>query len=145
MRRVILPVMAQISGRTKHFVENLQNGDQIQGYDYRNGKVALVTLTSVSVIKPVQKILLTVPGFRIIAVTRDTKMLSPQGECTVFDKPRQLIGFCQKNPINLLEREVGHFIEYAALWEVKELRWEGPQYIWAEGMLVGEELVECKT
>jgi hypothetical protein len=137
MRHVILPVLARISCRNKVLAEHLQIGDQVQAYDYRSSKLMMTTIIAVNPVDPVQKILTPINGWRIVALANETVALSPQGECTLSDKPRQFIGFCQKNPIKLLLRGVGPCLEYNEEWAAVELIWDGPQYIWAEGILVG--------
>jgi hypothetical protein len=98
------------------------------------------TINAVNPIDPVQKVLVPISQFKVIPIANETVGLAPPGVEQTILSTRQFLGFCQKTMkliIRELEPPVVKPEEYV---EAIELRWDWPDYLWFEGILVGTEL-----
>jgi len=139
VRHVILPTSAMILCRNKFVVADLQPGDQVQGYDYRNHRLAMGTIHAVNPVDPVQKVLVPISRFKIIPIAKETIGLVPSGVEKTIISTKQFLGFCH-NKMKLIIRELECSMEFEDTIEAVELQWEWPDYIWFEGILVGTKL-----
>ena len=140
MRRAILPISAMILCRGKFLVSELVPGDQVQGIDYRNKRLAMATISAIGPITLAQRVLVPITQHKMVPVTKETVGLegTGRGELPVIHI-RSAIGFCQDR-LNMVVRDLGFPVEYQEMIEAVELQWEWPEYIWFEGILVGTEL-----
>ena len=139
MRHVILPTNAMILCRNKFVVADLQPGDQVQGYDYRNHRLAMGTIHAINPVDPVQKVLVPISRFKIIPIAKETIGLTSSGVEKTIISTKQFLGFCHAK-MKLLVRELECPMEFEDMIEAVELQWEWPDYIWFEGILVGTTL-----
>lgn len=149
MRHVVVPTLALIICRGKHVVADLVPGDQVQGYDYRNRRIGMATLTAINRVEAAKEVLLPIEHYKMIHFTRETVGLTPAGSEKTLVETRQYIGYCHENPGKLLTRnfspaidqaKLTEFVDGLATTEAVELQWEWPEYIWFEGILVGTAL-----
>ena len=136
MRHVILSELSMIlSPGGKHLTE-LVAGDSVRGYDQQNRRVLLVTLTKVEKLSE-QSIVprAMVTGYRVIPALDKTMALTSCGVRPLTEG--QFIGHCNTNPSKLLVRTVDFRAHTSQLYDIIELSWEGADYIWADGLLVG--------
>ena len=114
----------------------------MQAYDYDTRRPVMGRIATVTPVEQVQKVLAPVFRYRVVPFGKTTVALTPQGERSLEQGARQLIGYCNQNPTKLLIRTVDTLIEYDEMIDAVELTWEWPKYIWAEGILVG---TACET
>jgi hypothetical protein len=139
VRHAILPVSAMILCRNKYVVADLQPGDQVQGYDYRNKKLILATIHAVNPVAPVQRVQLPLSQFKVIPIAKETIGLTALGTEEAILSARTFLGYCSEKA-KLVIREIQCPIEHEETVEAVELQWEWPDYIWFEGILVGTKL-----
>lgn len=139
MRHVILPASAMILCRGKFVVSELEPGDKVQGYDFRNRRLAMGTISVANPVEPVQKVLVPISQFKVIPIANETVGLAPPGIEQTILSTRQFLGFCQKT-MKLVIRELECPVKSEGTVEAIELQWEWPDYLWFEGILVGTEL-----
>ncbi len=140
MRNVIIPVEGWILCRGKFSVGELEPGDEISGYDSYNRRVAFAKIVAIEKLPSAPKISVPINRFKTITLVADTVVLTPFGERSLANAKSQLVGYCYQNPKNILTRDIQTLIESKEPVEVVRLTWEGPEYIWMGGILVGEKV-----
>jgi hypothetical protein len=125
--------------RGKFLVSELAPGDRVQGFDYRNKRLAMGTILAVTPVAPAQRVLVPITRYKMVPVTRETVGLAANGLEQPVMNTRNALGFCQ-DKMKVVDRELGCAVEFDELVEAVELQWEWPEYIWFEGILVGTEL-----
>lgn len=106
----------------------------------------MATITAINPVESARHMLLPIERFKMIPITKETVGLTSAGEKTL-EETRQYIGYCDRNPGKLLERNFSTALEQHQLQQFEgivadavELQWEFPDYIWFEGILVGTDL-----
>jgi hypothetical protein len=140
MRSVIIPARAGVLCPHKMIAAELEPGDSVGGYDTYNRRVVSARIISIEKLPDAPKILVPISHFKTLTLVADTVVLTPYGERIFPQAKRQLMGYCYHNPKKLLTREVQTIIESKETVETVKLVWEGPEYIWTDGILVGTEV-----
>jgi hypothetical protein len=140
MRSVIIPAIAGVLCRNKLTVADLVPGDEVSGYDSYNRRVAFAKIVSIEKLPDSPKVLVPITRFMTLTLLTETVILTPYGERHLADAKSQLTGYCYKDPKKLLIREVQTIIESRDTVETVRLFWDGPEYIWTDGVLVGEKV-----
>jgi spore coat polysaccharide biosynthesis protein SpsF (cytidylyltransferase family) len=97
----------------------------------------MAEIVSIEPLQPKSKIRVPLSRFMTLALTADTVLLTPNGERTLAQNPSRITGYCNKNPKNLLIRDIEVIRECKEAIEVVRLTWDAPDYIWTDGILVG--------
>ena len=136
--KVILPVESKVRS-TKiglTYAKTLIPGDSVVAYNYEARKQVFITLHGVEHIGRDSGVSILLRGVAYITLALDTIIVTKTGEMRIADSPKYLIGQCLVNPNQLVTRELSLVLPLPDP-EMVILTWDGPEYIIAEGMLVG--------
>ncbi len=138
MRQVILPYNAQIIHNGKLFVNELVPGDLITGYDLRNKMLKSVSILEITPLEVAKKLLLLQVYNKPVCFVDETVCYTPHGEKSLAERPINFIGFCRHNPKVLTLRTRLNVLDFPGVTiPAFLLKWDSPDYIWSEGILVG--------
>lgn len=137
MRCVIVPARAGILCPNKLVVAELQSGDIVSGYDNYGRRVVNARIVSLEKLANQPRVSVPISRFQTLTLVADTVALTPTGEKALRQGIRQFMGYCYKSPKNLLIRDVDTIIESKEEIKVVKLAWEGADYIWTDGILIG--------
>jgi hypothetical protein len=143
MRHVILSELSVILAPGGKHITELVAGDTVQGYDPNTRRVVMATLSNIEKLPehlPVPRAMAS--GYRVIPILNKTMAMTPSGLKPLGEG--SFVGHCNTNPSKLLVRDIGYPTEPGQLYDIIELFWEGQDYIWADGLLVGC-LHECNS
>ena len=145
MRQVTLPLSAMILSPGKCCVAELRPGDRVNGYDIQQRRVTVAHIIEVEPVESAE-VVITFQQYRTVSFVVDSVGLTITGEWPMSKANllTRYMGYCTKDQKSMLERPIkviGRSLDHVV--KAVRLTWEGPKYIWSNGILVGNGCPEA--